>query len=401
MVSGFWPRPISNGMKICLIHTLYTPYSRGGAEVVVDIVIKELLNQGHEIVLITLGRKDKIEQQGRIKIYRINPFNVFSFLDINSKPVWLRLLWHPIDVFNLSSYFKVKKILAQENPKVVMTHNLKGLGYLIPKAIKQNDVAHIHTVHDVQLSRPSGIILFNQEKPFLILDKVYEKFTRKLFGSPRAVVSPSKWLMEYYSKRGFFYNSQKVILQNPVVFKKVKAVEAGQNDELINLLFVGQIEKFKGILFLINTLKKMPQTNWQLTIVGSGGSEQLVKDLVVSDMRFNFVGRVPNDNLTDYFRQADLTIVPSLCYENSPKVIDESLVANVPVVAADIGGVSEMVQDDYNGFTFAPGNEKSLTDVLQLFLNHPEKIEALKKNCFVSVRNYSVGNYIKKLLSLI
>lgn len=388
-------------MKICLIHSLYSPYSRGGAEVVVEIIAKELARQNHEVILITLGRKDKVEQQGKIKIYRIKPFNIFSFLDITKKPIWLRLFWHPLDVFNLSSYSKVKKILASEKPQVVMTHNLKGLGYLIPKAIRQSDVAHIHTLHDVQLARPSGIIFFNQKKPFLIIDKVYERFTRKLFGSPQHVISPSKWLMDYYTKRGFFYNSQKIILQNPVVFKKIKPITQEKTDGKVHLLFVGQIEKFKGILFLIKVLKNIPQTNWHLTIVGSGKSEHEVKDLIVGDDRFEFVGRVPQENLSDYFRQADLSIVPSLVYENSPKVIDESLVANVPVIAADIGGVSEMVKDNYNGFTFAAGNEKNLAEVLEYFLNHPEKIEDLKKNCFVSVRDYSVGNYIKKLLSLV
>jgi glycosyltransferase involved in cell wall biosynthesis len=123
--------------------------------------------------------------------------------------------------------------------------------------------------------------------------------------------------------------------------------------------------------------------------------------LINRDSRFRFVGRVEQNVLIDYYRHADLTVVPSLCYENSPKVIDESLVANVPVIAADIGGVSEIVKDDYNGFTFAPGNEKSLIKVLEHFLNHPENIEMLKKNCFISVRNFSVANYIKQLLSLV
>ena len=82
-------------------------------------------------------------------------------------------------------------------------------------------------------------------------------------------------------------------------------------------------------------------------------------------------------------------------------MIDESLVANVPVIAADIGGVSEIVKDDYNGFTFVPGNEKILIEVLEHFLNHPENIDKLRKNCFVSIRNFSVANYIKQLIKLV
>ena len=388
-------------MKICLIHSLYSPYSRGGAEVVVEIIVNELLQQGHEVDLITLGRKNGIQREGKLTVHRIKPLNVFSFIDIDKRPIWLRFFWHPLDVFNLSSYFKVKKILAEEKPQVVMTHNLKGLGYLIPKAIRRAGVRHWHTVHDVQLSRPSGLIIFGQEKPFLVLDKIYEKATRFLFASPDLVISPSNWLSDYYRKRGFFYESKKLILPNPVVFKKMEkpATSSGPKDR-INLLFVGQLERHKGILFLIEALKKIKPQNWQLLIIGFGGAEKEVRKAIGNKTRFNFIGRVEHNQLADYYRQADLTVVPSLAYENSPNVIDESLVANVPVLAADIGGVSEIILDNYNGFTFVPANEKNLIEVLEHFLNHPENIEKLKKNCFISVRNFSAANYIKKLLEL-
>ncbi|MFA5022239.1 MAG: glycosyltransferase [Patescibacteria group bacterium] len=389
-------------MKICLIHSLYQPYTRGGAEVVVDILVREFLKENHDVVLITLGRTNSVTHEGKLTIYRIKPLNIFSFLDINKKPVWLRFIWHPLDVFNLSSYFKVKKILGKEKPKVVMTHNLKGLGYLIPLAIRKVGIRHFHTVHDVQLSRPSGLILYGREKPFLILDKIYEKTIKRLFGNPDVIISPSRWLMGYYQARGFFYESKKMIMPNPVVFKKVDKLETtAKTDGQVTLLFVGQLEGFKGIIFLINALKKVVPQNWQLLIIGTGATEKYVKQIIEGDNRFKFIGRVDQPTLIDYYRQADFTVVPSLCYENSPKVIDESLVANVPVLAADIGGVSEIVKDDYNGFTFAPGNEKNLIEVLEYFLNHTEKISELKKNCFVSVRNFSVANYIKQLFGLI
>jgi len=391
-------------MKFCLIHSLYYPYAKGGAEVVVEIILNELLAQGHQVILITLGRRKEIQRQGNLMIYRINPFNIFSFLDIDRRPIWLRFIWHPMDVFNISSYFAVKKILKQETPKAVLTHNLKGLGYLIPKAIRRVGLKQIHTIHDVQLSRPSGLIYFGQEKPFLILDKMYEKIVKRLFGNSDVVISPSRWLMGYYQARGFFYESKKIILPNPVIFKKVEkrdeTMEQGQGGK-ITLLYVGQWERHKGILFLVNALKKIKLENWQILIVGNGGAKLNLEKLVGGDLRFKLVGWVEPEKLSDYFRQSDLTLVPSLCYENSPQVINESLVANVPVVAADIGGVSEIVKDNYNGFTFAPGNEKNLIEVLEYFLSHPQFISDLKRNCFVSVRDYSVGHYIKKLLNLI
>ena len=363
--------------------------------------VTELLNLGHEVVVITIGRKRGLEVNGRLSIYRIKPFNVFSFLDINERPIWLRLFWHPFDVLNLSSYREVKNILRAQKPAVVITHNLKGIGYLIPLAIKRCKIRHWHVVHDVQLSRPSGLILFGQEKPFLIIDKVYEKICRKLFGAPQYVISPSAWLLNYYKQRGFFYHSKKLVLPNPVIFRKVEAAERLENKDKIIMLYAGQLIWHKGIEFLIKTCKDLPAKNWRLIIAGAGPDETKVKELVADDERFQFVGRVDQSRMIEFYRQADLTVVPSLCYENSPTVIYESLVANVPVIASDIGGIGEIVKDDYNGFTFAPGNQKNLTEVLEHFLNRPQVISELKKNCFVSVRNFSVSNYVKKLVELI
>jgi len=389
--------------KICLINSLYEPYHRGGAEVIVKKIITGFLNFNHEVILITIGRETRKIQQGKLTIYRIKPWNIFSFLDINSRPVWLRLFWHPLDVFNFSAAKKVKNILQEEKPDAVMTHNIKGIGYLIPRVIKKLGLRHIHTIHDVQLSRPSGLILFGQEKkPFLITDKIYEKICRRFFGSPDVIVSPSRWLLDYYKRRGFFVESTCVVTPNPIIFYKVeKENGSSYHGGKINLLYAGQIEKPKGILFLVNACKKLEADNWQLTIVGSGKDQDELKNLIAGDHRFNFVGRVEPAKLIDFYRRSNLTIVPSLCYENSPTVIYESLVANVPVIASDIGGISEIVKDDYNGFTFAPGNEKNFIEVLQHFLNHPENIEHLKKNCFISVRSFSIAGYIKRLLELV
>lgn len=388
-------------MKLCVITSLYPPYSRGGAEVVVEKIVNGLVRQGNPVVLVTLGRRPGIERTGNLTIYRVRPLNIFSFLDIQQWSTWVRLLWHPLDMLNISSYRQVSKILRMEKPDAVCTHNLKGIGYLIPLAIRRVGIRHIHTVHDVQLSRPSGLILVGQEKPFVILDKVYEKICRRLFGDPTWVVSPSQWLLTYYRRLGFFYHSQHLVLPNPVEFKKIEKTGAGERPAGITFLFAGQLESAKGIRLLLDACQDLPTTGWRLLIVGGGSLGTEVKQRIAGDKRFEFVGRVDRQRMPEMYRQADITVVPSLCYENSPAVISESLVANVPVVAADIGGIGEMVKDNVNGFTFAAGNTENLTTVLRHFIEHPERIDELKKNCFVSVREHSLDRYLKRLLAII
>jgi hypothetical protein len=92
-------------------------------------------------------------------------------------------LWHIIDIFHFASKNKIRQILQTEKPDLVHTHNLMGLGFLIPRLIKKMGLRYIHTVHDVQLVEPSGIILKQKRKKLALQwtsNKVvyldYEKF---------------------------------------------------------------------------------------------------------------------------------------------------------------------------------------------------------------------------------
>jgi glycosyltransferase involved in cell wall biosynthesis len=213
-------------MKICLISNLYPPITRGGAEKIAQTAADGLKKAGHEVFVISTkpwgGRKSlkpTTSDEGGIKIYRFYPLNIFYYLnDYKHHALW-RMKWHFLDMFNLQSARVVKNILKKEKPELVMTHNLKGIGFLIPRAINKLGIKHIHTLHDVQLAVPSGLIIKGRENNWqqkIFLRKWYEAICRRLFGSPDVVVSPSKWLLEFYIKKGFFKNSKKIVLPNPV-----------------------------------------------------------------------------------------------------------------------------------------------------------------------------------------
>ena len=93
--------------------------------------------------------------------------------------------------------------------------------------------------------------------------------------------------------------------------------------------------------------------------------------------------------------------MPSLCYENSPTVIYESLSNGVPVIASDIGGISELIKENINGFTFEPGNKENFLKVLYHIARHPEVLEKLRKNTLTSVKNYSIDKYIDAIFSIL
>jgi len=229
-------------MKIALINSLYKPYKRGGAEVVFKNIVNELKKNNHEVFVITLSNKKEkkqpvISQMDDIKIYRFYPKNIFSFVDINEQPFYKRLIWHIIDSFNWHSYRQIKKILKKEKPDLVISHNIKGLGYLTLRAIRKLKIKNIHTLHDVQLVVPSGLMMIGQEN-INIINRIHALICKHLIASPEVIVSPSKWLLDFYRRYGFFKKSKETILANPIILDQKDFTKKFKGKE-VNYLFLG------------------------------------------------------------------------------------------------------------------------------------------------------------------
>jgi len=396
-------------MKICLISNLYPPYNRGGAEQVAKNTVDGLLSKGHQVVVITakpFGKFLEEKSVENLKIYRFFPLNLFFYGNDYKYPIGVRFFWHILDTFNVHSYFVARAILKKEKPDIVHTHNLKGLGYLIPLAIRQLGFFHVHTLHDVQLVEPSGIILKGEEPAYpqkVFLRHLYEATCRFLFGSPNVVISPSKFLLDFYEKRNFFLKSRKVILPNPVIEIESNIERVVKKEGVFNFLYLGQIEEHKGVLFLIKTFQKFlasQNINCYLHVVGSGSKLEEAKKLADDSTQIIFHGKVDHYELPKIFAEADITVVSSLCYENSPTVIFESFSHGVPVLASGIEGVAELIKDGQNGITFEAGNEAALLTKLDWCLKNSSLISLMGQSARESVKDRGLAVYLDKLLNL-
>jgi glycosyltransferase involved in cell wall biosynthesis len=391
-------------MKICIINNLYPPYARGGAEQVVSKTVQGLLAKGHEIVLITTCPSGKyVEKEGNLTIYRFKPKNLFFYTDAHKYNWFSRLLWHVLDIFHFSSAEYVEEILRKEKPDIVHTHNLMGIGFLIPNIIRKLKLRHFHTVHDVQLVEPSGIILKEKENSFRytgIHIKFYSWIMKKLCGSPDVVISPSQFLLQFYEKRKFFPKSKRIVLRNPVTFDFSIKKERENNNDIIKFLYLGQIENHKGILILIEAFKELLKDGRkaELHIAGDGALLDDVKSITSGIKNIKIYGKVNREELPDLFSKTDVTVVPSLCYENSPTVIFESLYFGVPVLASNIEGIAELIEEGKNGLTFKAVDKSSLIEKMVWCIENSEKLKEMsKKTDLASLGLGGEGEYIEKL----
>ncbi|MFA6106818.1 MAG: glycosyltransferase [Patescibacteria group bacterium] len=346
-------------MKICLINNLYKPYDRGGAERVVEIMSEAYIKEGHEIIVITTKPySNKISNfqfpisNENIKIFQIPGL----YYNLSKLPLISRLTWHVWDMFDAVSCYRVKRILEKEKPDLIVTHNLKGIGYLIPGMIRKLEIEHYHYLHDIQLVYPSGLLYFGEEKKLDSAAAIfYQRICAQLLGSPNKVISPTNWLINLHQERGFFSNSKIEVKKSAIGDSILRTKDENGG---FNFLFVGQVEKHKGVETLIEAFGGS-KGNAELLIVGEGGFLASLKERAGQNSRIKFFGRKSREEVEKIMAVADCLVVPSLCYENAPAVIFEACRAGLPVIASRIGGIPELIEK-CGGALFTPGDASEL-----------------------------------------
>lgn len=352
-------------MKVCLINNLFFPYHKGGAEQVVKLTAANLVSQGHEVVIITSAPEQwGVEKSVHSTIYRLPPRNLYFYSD-SQKHFWLvRFWWHFFDIFNLFTVLKIRKILREEKPDLVYTHNLMGLSFLIPIVLRRLKLRHLHVVHDVQLVEPSGIIWAGKESYWRYhnpLVWLYAWLMRKLMGAPEMVISSSQFLIDFYKTRGFFSRSQFKLERNPVEVNKMIRPE---KDSVVEFLYLGQIETHKGVLFLaqafVDLMKKENNLPCALKIVGSGTKENALRAIIGSCAQARFLGPAQREEIPALLARADVLVAPTLVCENTPTAVNEALASGLSVIVSDAPGAAEMVENGQTGLVFKCGDTLDL-----------------------------------------
>jgi glycosyltransferase involved in cell wall biosynthesis len=138
-----------------------------------------------------------------------------------------------------------------------------------------------------------------------------------------------------------------------------------------------QAHYFKGVDVFLKALARIsPQIKG--VIVGDGNLravyEQHAKELGVSQQVF-FAGRVTDETLQDYYRLADVTVLPSITMgEAFGLVLLESMSCGTPVIASNLPGVRTLFRDGEHGFLVTPGDEATLAERMAILAKNPPMV---------------------------
>src|SRR5207249_4856355 len=104
-----------------------------------------------------------------------------------------------------------------------------------------------------------------------------------------------------------------------------------------------------------------------------------------------FCGRVPQDELIEYYDRSDIMLVPSLWQEPFALVTAEAMARGLPVIATKVGGTGERITHDVNGLLVEPGDERALASAITRLVDNPGILERLAQAARATVEaNFTV-----------
>ena len=336
-------------MKIALV----SPYDwahPGGVNNHILALSNEFTRRGHRTTILAPSSKPAEEVRG----------DNLALIGSRTVPLPLSGSWARVS-FSFHRNREIKQLLDNEDFDVVHMH--EPLFPIAPlAALRFSKTLNVGTFH-AYLRRSRGYRGF---RPLL----------KRWVGNLHGRIAVSKPAAEFINR---YYPGKYTIIPNGIDLAHFSAEAQPFErfmDGKLNLLFVGRMEKRKGLRFLLAAFARLkweyPQL--RLIVVGPGRldapSERILGERYVEDVEI--IGGVPYDDLPRYYRTADIFCSPATGGESFGIVLLEAMAAGAPVLASNIPGYAGVIGDSETGMLFEPSDEVSLANAIVHLMQRPE-----------------------------
>ncbi len=397
---------ILQNMRVLLINKFH--YLKGGAERAYFDTAHILTENGHSVAFFAMAHPDNIPTPwSRYFVSQVDYHDPGASLGAKVRAA-CRILW------NREAMEKLEVLIEEFKPEVAHLHNIyHQLSPSILWTLRKHGVRIVMTLHDYKLISPNYSLLvrgriWNHTSGWrAIFDRAVqdsylkstlcavEQWLHAAIGSFHLVdayIAPSRFLIDRFYAAGFLHPIQQVV--QPIrPFPETQA--RGRRSYL---LFIGRLAEEKGVATLIEACVRL-NGSVPLQIIGDGPQAPALRKQARSLGNVAFLGYQTGEAWEQALSDAMALVVPSIWYENMPYVVLEALSRGIPVIASNVGGVPERIQEGKNGFLFEPGNAEDLVRAIQKLIHYPDPT-VLSQRAFESVTDARPESYYGSLLKI-
>ena len=382
-------------MRIVMLTWEYPPRVVGGISKVVYELSQKLGELGDEVHVVTLledGSRE-FEVDGFVNVHRVHLPSIESFDFIQ----WVYHLNIAIIEYLISLINKIG------NVDIIHAHDWL-VAYSAVTIKNSYCIPMVSTIHATENGRNNGIYTDLQR----YINSVEWWLT---YQSYKVIVN--SYYMKREVERIFSLPNDKVsVINNGICINKFdnsnydinfRRKYAMDNEKI--LFFVGRLVNEKGVSCLIDAMPRIINEfhDVKLVIVGKGQEMECLKNKACNLGILNkvyFAGYVDENELKMLYKCADIAIYPSF-YEPFGIVALEAMLAGVPTVVSDVGGLGEIILNDEDGKKFYTGCSNSLADSVLDILKNSDKAEYITKNARAKVlERYSWDILVKQYQDL-
>lgn len=338
-----------NKLKVLFI---ITKSEIGGAQTHLMEVVRYMHHAGHDVLVVTGTTGWLTNELATIGVdYKILPDLV---REINPAK----------DIKTINS---ICHILEDKQPDIIHCHSSKaGIVGRIAGAIK--NIPAVFTAHGWAFT--SGVSPAKRV--------IYAAIEHMMLVITRKVICVSEFDRQL-AKIWFLHNYNKIVtIHNGIVDKSFNSNIVREYSLPLKLVSIARFSRQKNNMELIRAVEqinKLYSGSLQLNMVGDGPLLSEAQAYVTSHKLENdvhFLGS--RTDVDDILNQNDIFCLISN-YEGLPISIIEAMRAGMPIIASDVGGVNELVQDEVNGFLIPRGNISELVKKLEYILHNRELIK--------------------------
>jgi len=176
------------------------------------------------------------------------------------------------------------------------------------------------------------------------------------------------------------------------------AAGAGDGDYFV---YVGRLSEEKGIRTLLDAWKALPSPRPGLKLVGTGPMHEFARGAATVTPELDLLGPREPAQVLEIVGKAQALIFPSEWYEGHPRVTIEALSVGTPIIASDVGAVTEIVEDGVTGLQFRAGDAIDLAGKIQQFSSAPHRKAEMRQAARRSfLKSYTASDNLKLLLGI-